>query len=270
MPAFFDYSCLVGPHVALALAAIYTAAAVFSGLSGFGFSAIGCLSLTVLPPQLGVAVLMGLSLLTQATSFGSLWREMRRHAAPWHRRDGVLPYLAGGTVGMPIGLQILAGVDPRELTVGLGLLLIAYAGWSLLKPATLRLAVHAPSMPRAFLVGAAGGIVGGFSAFPGSAMVVWNSLLSRGKQEGRALTQPYILWMQTVGLALLATLRPELFSHTFWMISLAAAPAVLLGNLLGVAIYRRTGDVGYRSITLVALGIAGLGLLLKVALAGRG
>lgn len=268
MPAFFDYTCLVGPHVALALAAIYTTAAVFSGLSGFGFSAIGCLSLTVLPPQLGVAVLMGLSLLTQATSFGSLWQEMRRHAGPWHRRDGVLPYLVGGTVGMPLGLQILAGFDPRELSIGLGLLLIAYAAWSLRKPAALRVPAREPRMQHAFLVGAAGGIVGGFSAFPGSAMVVWNSLLSRGKQQGRALTQPYILWMQTIGLALLATLRPELFSHTFWMIFLAAAPAALLGNLLGVAIYRRTGDKGYRRVTLLALGIAGVGLLLKVALAG--
>jgi uncharacterized membrane protein YfcA len=261
MPPFFDYTCLVTLPVALALAAI------FSGLSGFGFSAIGCLSLVVLPPQLGVAVLMALSLLTQATSFGSLWRELRAHAGPWHRRDGVLPYLVGGTVGMPVGIHILATLDARELTTCLGLLLVAYAAWSLFKPATLRLAHREPSLQRSFLVGAAGGVVGGFSAFPGSALVVWNSLASVGKQQGRALTQPYILWMQTVGLTVLVIGRPQLFSHTFWMVFLAAAPAALLGNLVGVAIYRRTGDRGYRHVTQVALGIAGLGLLLKLALA---
>lgn len=266
MLSFFEYTCLVGPREALALAGIYTAAAVFSGLSGFGFSAIGGLSLIVLPPQLAVAVLMGLSLLTQATSLGSLWRELRVHAGPWTRRDGVLPYLAGGAAGMPVGLHILASHGSHELTVTLGVLLIAYSAWSLLKPAALRLARSEPSLRRSFLVGAAGGVVGGFSAFPGSALVVWNSLSNVGKHEGRALTQPYILWMQALGLALLAATRPQLFSHTFWMVFLAAAPAALAGNLLGIAVYRRTGDVGYRSITLVALGLVGAGLLLKVAL----
>jgi hypothetical protein len=41
----------------------------------------------------------------------------------------------------------------------------------------------------------------------------------------------------------------------------------LLGNRIGIAIYRRTGDVGYRQITLAALGISGAGLLLKAGLA---
>jgi hypothetical protein len=46
-----------------------------------------------------------------------------------------------------------------------------------------------------------------------------------------------------------------------------SAPIALACNQAGVAIYRRTGDVGYRTITLLALGASGMGLLLKVALA---
>lgn len=267
MHTFFDFAGLGGAHAALALAAIYATAAVFSGLSGFGFSAIGCLSLIVLPPSVGVALLMTLSLLTQAASFGSLWRELRSHVGHWTRCDGVVPYLAGGTAGMPIGLAILAAFGARDLTASLGVLLVAYATWSLMKPATLRLRPSAPSRRRSFLVGAAGGIVGGFSAFPGSALVVWNGLVGLGKEEGRALTQPFILWMQAVGLGLLLATRPQLFDHIFWSVLLATAPVALLGNLLGVAIYRRTGDVGYRTITLLALGVSGLGLLLKTVLA---
>jgi hypothetical protein len=248
------------------LAAIYATASVFSGLSGFGFSAIGSLSLLVLPPQLGVAVLMGLSLLTQAFSVGSLWGEIRRHVGLQNWRAGVLPYLAGGIAGMPVGLTILYAFGARELTVSLGLLLVAYSTWSLFKPATLQLKSTAPSLKRSFLVGAVGGIVGGFSAFPGSALVVWNGLVGRSKAEGRALTQPFILGMQLVGLALLAVARPELFNRAFWVTFLPSMPIALLGNAFGIAIYRRTGDVGYRNITLIALGISGLGLLLKVVL----
>jgi hypothetical protein len=55
-----------------ALSAIYAVAAVLSGLSGFGFSAIGCLSFAVLSPELAVAMLMGLSLLTQAFGAAAL------------------------------------------------------------------------------------------------------------------------------------------------------------------------------------------------------
>lgn len=259
---------LTHPGSLSALEAIYAAAAVFSGLSGFGFSAIGCLSLVLLSPQLGVPLLMGLSLVTQTLSFGSLRQELRRHLRPWRRPDGVLPYLAGGTLGMPVGLAILAGFDGRALTAVLGLLLIAYAAWSLFKPARgPRLDGRAPRPGRAFLVGAAGGMVGGFSAFPGSALVVWNSLLGIGKEQGRALTQPFVLWMQAVGLGLLLATRPQVFGGAFWGLLLATTPVALLGNGLGVAIYRRTGDRGYRRITLVALGLSGAGLLLKIVLA---
>ena len=247
------------------LALIYTVAAVFSGLSGFGFSAIGCLSLAIVPPQLGIAMLMGLSLFTQLLSLRSLWGELRAHVGPWHRPDGPLPYLSGGTLGMPAGLAVLASLPSARLTIGLGVLLIAYAAWSLCAPAR-RPGGVAPSRARSFAIGALGGLVGGFSAFPGSALVVWAGLAGLGKEHSRALTQPFILWMQVLGLALLLATRPGLFDRGFWIVFALVLPAALLGNRLGIAIYRRTGDLGYRRVTYAALGIAGLGLIVRVAL----
>lgn len=61
------------------LAVVYTGAAVLSGLSGFGFAAIGALSPIVLPPQLGIPLLMALSLATQSTSLRVLWRDLGAH-----------------------------------------------------------------------------------------------------------------------------------------------------------------------------------------------
>ncbi len=252
-------------HLGL-LSAIYAAAAIFSGLSGFGFSAIGALSLVMLPPQLGVPVLMVLSLASQAASFGTLARELRQHSAGWNRRDGLMPYLVGGMLGLPVGLAILTSLDARPLVTGLGLLLMAYAAWSLRKPACAPSKAPATRLRSALLVGAVGGVVGGFAAFPGSAMVVWNGIVGRTKEQSRALTQPYILFMQAVALVQLVALRPQLFDAAFWTLLAIALPGTLLGNRLGVAIYQRTGDLGYRRITLVVLGLAGAGLLLKVAL----
>jgi uncharacterized membrane protein YfcA len=247
------------------LAAIYAVAAVLSGLSGFGFSAIGCLTFALLTPELAVAMLMGLSLLTQISGAAALWVDIRAHVLPWWRRDGVVPYLAGGAAGLPFGLALLSGLALPELKVALGVLLICYAAWSLVRspPPALR---REPNAVRSFCVGVAGGVVGGVAAFPGSALVVWNAISGTGKEQGRALTQAFILSMQLIGLSLLLARHPALFGPKFWALFVAAAPVALLGNRLGVAIYRRTGDIGYRRITLAALGAAGFGLLLQLAL----
>ncbi len=165
MPALAILAAFGGPSTLATLAVIYATPAVFSGLSGFGFSAIGCLSLVVIPPAVGVPMLMCLSLVTQASSFGTLRRELRRQAGS-SKDGGVLPYLAGGTLGMPVGLGILTFVGARELDVVLGALLVGYSIWSLVKPATLRLHAGSPNPRRAFVVGMMGGIVGGFSASP--------------------------------------------------------------------------------------------------------
>ncbi|MBK1714407.1 sulfite exporter TauE/SafE family protein [Rubrivivax gelatinosus] len=266
MHTLIDAWVLFAPTTLLLLSLIYLVAATFSGLSGFGFSAIGCLSLILLPAQVGVALLMALSLVTQASSYGSLRAEMRHHGGRWQRPDGVLPFLVGGTAGMPFGLAILAEFGGRGLTAALGVLLVAYAAWSLLKPAALQLRKRHPSARAGLLVGAVGGIVGGFSAFPGSALVVWNGLTGVSKERGRALVQPFVLWMQLVGLSLLLATRPQMFDRSFVFLFVTALPAALLGNRLGVGIYRRTGDRGWRRFTFWALGLSGAGLVMKVAL----
>jgi uncharacterized membrane protein YfcA len=251
-----------GPALLFGLAAVYAVAAVFSGLSGFGFSAIGSLSLLALPPQQGVPLLMGLSLITQGSSLKSLWPECRLHCKFIHPGIGLMPYLLGGCCGLPLGVLILTSSGVHPLLLGLGVLLVSYAGWSLFQP--VRLLGQQPQhwAPRLF-VGAIGGVIGGFSAFPGAALVVWNGLTGAGKAQSRATTQVYIMFMQVLSLALLWAVRPTSFDQAFWTLLVAAAPAALIGNRAGVALYRRTGDLGYRQITLVALGLVGSGLLFK-------
>lgn len=256
----------LGADTLVCLLLLYAVAAVFSGLSGFGLSAIGGLSLLALPPQQAVPLLMALSLACQLGSFGSLWTELRPHVGPWGGRNAVLPYLAGGLAGLPVGLAVLTSCGAGPLTATLGALLVAYATWSLLRPPG-RVRLQARGGRRcALLVGAVGGLVGGFSAFPSCALVVWNGLTGASKAQSRALTQPFIMVMQVCGLGLLLAAQPQVFGAGFWRLLAVALPAALLGNRLGVAIYRRTGDLGYHRITLLALGLSGAGLLLKVSL----
>jgi hypothetical protein len=232
-------------------------------MSGFGFSAIGALTLCLVPPQFGVCMLMVLSVVTQALSLGSLRGEMRAHSATWHK--GFLPYAAGGILGLPVGLAILARAPTRGLVFALGIFLVAYAVYSSLKPPSLRLASEGTSFGGALAVGVVGGVVGGFSAFPGSALVVWNGLKNVSKEQGRALTQPFILVMQLAALALVAFARPALFDARLLTLLAPSIPLAWAGNRLGIEIYRRTSQVNYRIVTLAALGISGLSLLLKAS-----
>lgn len=250
-----------------ALLAIYFGSAVFSGLSGFGFSAIGCLSLTILSPTLGIALLMALSLMTQASSFISLYGDLKNQSGALVREDSVAPYLAGGLTGMPLGLKIVVIFGSQILTASLGVMLILYSAYSLFKPAALVLNIRQPRSVHSFLVGAVGGVVGGVSAFPGSALVVWNGLLGVTKAKSRALTQPYIIFMQIVGLWMTLWFYPKAFDPRFWTLLMFALPIALLGTHVGVQIYKKTGDIGYRKFTFIALGVSGLGLLMKIALA---
>jgi uncharacterized protein len=256
-------------HPALTLAllgCIYVGASIFSGLSGFGFSAIGSLSLLLLPPAQGVALLMALSLVTQTASLLALRRKLFSDQSHADNARKAWPFLAGGAIGMPFGLMALAHLKTTQLLVALGLFLMAYASYAFWSPRQGVLKHQAPELWQSTSVGAIGGLIGGFSAFPGAALVVWNGLRGCGKDESRALTQPYILFMQIIGLALLCIHRPTTFTPDFWQTFLTAAPLALLGNCTGIGIYKRTGDVGYRQITLAALGLSGLGLVAKAVL----
>jgi len=257
LPAGFSAGTLV------ALAVILAVSALMSGLSGFGFSAIGALCLWLLPPKLGVPLLMTLSAANQLMSLRQLKADMKPLREWWP--CGAAPYLLGGFIGVPLGLAILHGLPASELMAIFGAFLVVYAAYSLLKPegARVPLARHGWVVPS--LIGAAGGVVGGFTAFPGAAVVVWSGLRHLPKSESRAIVQPYILGLQLLSLGMLAIQHPETFDGTYWRLLALMLPVVLPGTLLGVSLYKSLSDINFRRITFMLLGTSGLGLLMKAA-----
>lgn len=250
------------PSILALLMIIIGASALMSGLSGFGFSAIGALSLWLLPPKLGVPLLMGLSTANQLLSIGQLKADMRPLREWWP--DGPGPYLLGGVVGVPIGLTILHTLSTGSLMAVFGAFLISYAAYSMLKPESLRIAGRGGTLA-GLLVGATGGVIGGFTAFPGAAVVVWTGLRHLPKSDSRAIVQPYILGMQLLSIAMLAVQHPETFGRAYWSLLLVTVPVVLPCTLLGVYIYRMLSDVNFRRVAYMLLGTSGVGLLAKAA-----
>jgi uncharacterized membrane protein YfcA len=242
------------------LACILAASAVMSGLSGFGFSAIGALCLWLLPPKQGVPLLMSLSTANQLMSLGQLKADLKPLKEWWP--DGPTPYLLGGFVGVPVGLSILHSLPTAALMVMFGGFLVIYAAYSMLKPESLHVGLKGGPMSSS-LVGFAGGVIGGFTAFPGAAVVVWSGLRQLPKRESRSIVQPYILGLQVISLTMLAFQHPETFNRAFFILLAISVPVVLPGTLLGVNLYKSLSDINFRRVTFILLGVSGAGLLAK-------
>ncbi len=244
------------------LVAILAASALMSGLSGFGFSAIGALCLILLPPKLGVPLLMTLSAANQLMSLRQLKADMRPIKHWWP--DGPAPYLLGGLIGVPVGLAILSSLPTQSLMLVFGGFLVIYAIYSLARPHGVHARVQGGWLASS-LVGMSGGVIGGFTAFPGAAVVVWNGLRHVPKREARAIVQPYILVLQLLSIALLALSKPETFGKTYWWLVAITVPIVLPCTLMGVKLYHSLSDINFRRVTFILLGVSGVGLLIKAA-----
>ena len=236
-----------------------------SGLSGFGFSAIGASLLLFMQPSTGVALLMLLSIFTQMLSVRKLWVELRPNIVLSNAPNSLVPYLIGGILAAPIGVYFLNVANPKNLMVILGSILLAYAVYSLGKPKSLSLTITA-DWKKSFLVGALGGLVGGFSAFPGSALVVWTGLQNMSKEKTRALTQPYIIVMQVVSLIAFVAHYRQAFDLTLLALFASAVPVVYLGNNYGVGNFKTIDQNLFKKVTFLLLGVSGAVLLAKATL----
>jgi hypothetical protein len=69
-----------------------------------------------------------------------------------------------------------------------------------------------------------------------------------------------------MSLATTAYAYPAVFGRHFWTLLVITMPIVLPGTIGGVYLYRRVSDVNFKRISLVLLGLSGIGLLVKVLL----
>lgn len=241
--------------------AIVFLSGVMSGLSGFGFSAIGAVSLLFLSPMLQVPLFQALSTGNQMLSVRQLRKDMPNSAKEMWAGPG--PYMLGGAVGVPIGIWILTHLPAAQLMAIFGVLLTAYAAYSIWKPAHFILRGYDSPFYGA-IVGFMGGVMGGFTAFPGAAVVVWSGLRGLSKERHRAIVQPYIILSQIYSLALVAVWHPASLNTQFFTLLILMLPAVVPGTLCGLALYRKTSDVNFKRVTYLLLGTSGLSLLAKM------
>jgi uncharacterized membrane protein YfcA len=245
----------------VAIEAILFLSGLMSGLSGFGFSAVGAACLLFIPPITEAPLLQTLSTGNQLLSVEQLRADMPKTWKAFWAGPGFC--ILGGIPGAFAGIWMLSHLPAKQLMTVFGSFLVLYCAYSLLKPAGAK--VHGFDGPvTAAIVGFIGGAFGGFTAFPGAAVVVWTGLRELPKAANRAIVQPYIIMSQIFSLILIAWLHPQYLSHRYWLLLLVTLPAVLPGTFGGVMLYRRISDVNFRRISFFLLGLSGAALLIRI------
>ena len=135
--------------------------------------------LHIIAPDQNALLIVLCGLVTQGSG---IWRV--RHAIKWR---AVAPFIIGGALGVPAGTALLTIVDPARSVSRIGVLLVVYSLYSLIRPAIKPVR---GGVPREFGVGIANGLIGGLTGLGGIAVTVWCQLRGGPKDAQRAIFQP--------------------------------------------------------------------------------
>ena len=239
----------------VAAALVVFLASVIASIGGFAFAAIAGAGLihVVDDPVSMVRTILVCSVAIQAYGTWALRRSVKIRS--------LLPYVAGGTIGAPIGVSLLVLHPSSTYTLILGSIVLLYAGYMLVfAKRTRKLATNAA---RDGAVGVAGGVLAGLAGFPGGPTSVWCGLQGMAKDAQRALMQPFILVMQVQALVWLSIFGRsklgELGDAALYM------PVALLAATVGLKIFQRLGNDQFRLVVNLLLAVCG-GLMIGKAL----
>lgn len=218
-----------------------------TGLAGFG-TGLTALAfwLHVVNPVVAAALVAACSVVGQAQSLFTV-----RRAITWRR---VWPFMAGGVIGVPVGVASLRWIDPQTLKVFLGLLLICYTGVMLgvRRYPTVTWGGKAADG----VIGFSGGALGGVAGLSGPLPTIWCGLRGWNADAQRAVYQPFNLTI--LAIALCAHILLGNVTEQVWELIFMCIPATILGAYLGIRMYGRVNDQQFRVLVLWLLLISGI------------
>ena len=220
-----------------------------TGLAGFAMGlVVSGIWLQVLTPVQTASLIVGYGLLVQAHGVWKL-----RHAVNFRR---VVPLIVGGAAGVPLGVWLLAYLEPAHVRFAVGILLVLYSLYGMVRP---KLAPVRASIAADAAIGIANGVLGGLTGLAGPIVVIWCQLTGVPWAMQRAIFQPVILAvfaMTAIGLGVGGAINADLVK----LFALGLVP-VLAGIWVGLHLYGRMEEAGFRRVILAMLLLSGLALL---------
>jgi uncharacterized membrane protein YfcA len=220
--------------------------ALVAGLSGFAFGLVAAsIWLYILSPLQTATLIVAFGLIVQGYSVWKL-----RHALDWRK---LWPFVVGAAVGVPVGVTLLTWAEPHSVRVGVGAFLIVYSLYAFFRPA-LKPVKGVGAMADAG-IGFLNGILGGMTGLAGILVTIWSGLRGWPKEVQRTIFQPVAvaiflmsaLWLGGKGAVTAETVK-------LFVIGL---PFLIGGSWLGLKLFGRLNEAGFRKIVLVLLFASG-------------
>lgn len=225
-----------------------------NGLSGTGTAlfALG-FYLVVLDPITAVAIVAFMSVLA---GLQGVWI-VRKEILEEPRR--LARFLIPGLLGVPIGLSLLSVIDAQSLRIGIATLLIIYGGYFGFRAALPSFERRTPVIDS--LVGLVGGVLGGAVAVSGAIPSMWVSLRPWTKGQSRAVLQPFNVMILSTTVILL--FFKGAFDRNALMALVITVPTGLIAAQIGIMVFRRMTDIGFRRLIILLTLAMGVGILIS-------
>jgi uncharacterized membrane protein YfcA len=220
------------------------------GLTGFGFGLVAMSFWAwVLDPRLAAVLAV----------FGALTGQLLaaftvRRGFDWKT---VGPFIAGGLIGLPVGLLLLPHLDAVRFRAGVGALLALWCPVMLFSERLPRLRFGGRWADG--VAGACGGFMGPLGGFTGAIPTLWCTLRGLERDAQRAVIQNF-------NLALLATtmasyLASGIVTRPMLPLMGVVAPALVLPALAGMKVYVGISPQAFRKVVLTLLTASGVVML---------
>jgi uncharacterized membrane protein YfcA len=226
------------------------AAAFVTGLAGFAFGMVAAsIWLYALTPLQASILIVAYGLLVQGYAVWKL-----RHSLNFYR---LAPFILGSAMGIPAGIAALRWTSPVHLRIGVGVLLVSFSLYNLVRPQLPKMRGVGRGADSA--VGFLNGVLGGATGLAGILPTIWTGLRGWSRDEQRAVFQPTavatflmtILALGGVGAITVDTMR----------LFLLGLPALVIGSVLGWVLYGKLDEVAFRRIVLALLLVSGATLV---------
>jgi len=235
----------------VAVIAVLIASAV-SSVTGFAFSALcGAMLFHLLDnPIYTVEVIVVCNIATKLMNVATLWRSIHWPSLP--------AFLAGGLLGVPVGVYLILHLQTSTYQVGIGCVLVACGAYLFLHRPTISLRLGLMSD---VCVGLFGGLTAALAG--GVFVTIWCAMKGWDKTRQRGVYQPFILAMQPVTLVVILLMRQTSFEPTpsDWL-TLAFLPPALFGAWFGLHVFQRLSERQFEYAANALLIVSGIGLML--------
>ena len=146
-------------------------------LAGFGtgITAVSIWLYAVSPP-VAASLVVVCSVIAQAQTLPTIWRSIEA------RR--VLPFILPGTLGVPLGTELLAHLDTRILKLAIGGLLLSFSAYMLFGRSRAKNTWG--GLIADGTIGLGGGVLGGLAGLSGPLPTMWATIRGWGKESTRA------------------------------------------------------------------------------------